>query len=138
MRSGIRRVPSGRLRRLHRQHRGQHVLFTRSTSLRDEPRRSPRRLCCDATERARHHEFIALQYGIREHKFLPEVQILGLAVAARWAYWRSWALYGSWRDGTSPCTARCTTLPPVGDMPMQNVTGYGAGAPYSNPWTSQT
>jgi hypothetical protein len=26
---------------------------------------------------------------------------------------------------------------PVGDMPMQNVTGYGAGAPYSDPWTNR-
>ena len=26
---------------------------------------------------------------------------------------------------------------PVGDMPMQNVTGYSAGAPYSDPWTNR-
>ena len=27
---------------------------------------------------------------------------------------------------------------PVGDMPMQHVTGYGAPVPYSDPWTSWT
>lgn len=26
---------------------------------------------------------------------------------------------------------------PVGDMPMQNVTGYSAGTPYSDPWTNR-
>ena len=47
------------------------------------------------------------------------------------AYWRSRALCGSWRDGVGPCTARCTTLPPWETCRwMQNVTGYGAPAPY--------
>ena len=43
-------------------------------SLHDEPRRSSRRLCGDAAERAGHDEFTELQYGIGEHRFFPEVQ----------------------------------------------------------------
>ena len=72
--SNIERVPSARLRRLHRRHRGQReFLHMLNLSLHDEPRRSSRRLCGEAAERAGHDEFAALQYGIGEHRFLPEV-----------------------------------------------------------------
>ena len=75
MASSIERVPSAILRRLHRRHRGQLEHSIRSTSLHDEPRRSPRRRCGDATERARHDEFATLRYGIGgEQRLLPEVQ----------------------------------------------------------------
>ena len=48
-----------------------HIL---NFSLHNEPRRSSHRLCGDAAERAGHDEFTALQYGIGEHRFFPEVQ----------------------------------------------------------------
>ena len=139
--SNIDRVPSAGLRRLHRRHRGQCIRSIRSTSLHDEQRRSPRRLRCDATEWARHHEFAALQYGIGEHWLLPEVQNPGL---------RGGGGGGGRRIGVhGRCVARGETaqacVPPavrpctpfLGDMPMQHVTGCCSAAPYSDPWTSQ-
>ena len=58
----------------------------------------------------RHHEFAALQCGIWDDKPVPEVRNPGSS--RRQTYWCSRALCSSWLASASPCTARCTTLPP--------------------------
>jgi hypothetical protein len=78
--SSIERIPYAELRRLHRRQHVQLVQSLRSNPLHDGSRRSPRRLCCDATRREGHHGLANIQrFGLGfekddEFRFLPEVQ----------------------------------------------------------------